>query len=75
MSDYAINMYWSAEDQAWIADIPDLQHCSALGASPQEALGEVLQAKEAWLESASEHGDAVPQPRYRPAIYAVGSRG
>lgn len=75
MSDYHINMFWSDEDQAWVADIPDLQHCSALGATPQEALTEVLEAKQAWLESASEHGDAIPEPRYRPAIYAAGSNG
>lgn len=75
MSDYHINMFWSDEDQAWVADIPDLAHCSALGATPQEALTEVLEAKQAWLESASEHGDAIPEPRYRPAIYAAGSKG
>jgi predicted RNase H-like HicB family nuclease len=74
VSDYAINMFWSGEDQAWVADIPDLQHCSALGATPQEALAEVLEAKQAWIESAVEHGDAVPEPRYRPAIYAAGSK-
>jgi len=74
VSDYAINMFWSGEDQAWVADIPDLQHCSALGATPQEALAEVLEAKKAWIEAASEHGDAVPEPRYRPAIYAAGSK-
>jgi len=34
MSDYHINMFWSEEDQAWVADIPDLQHCSAFGATP-----------------------------------------
>ncbi len=74
MSDYAINMFWSEQDEAWVADIPDLQHCSALGATPQEALAEVLEAKQAWIESATEHGDAVPEPRYRPAIYAAGSK-
>lgn len=74
MSDYHINMFWSDEDQAWVADIPDLAHCSALGATPQEALTEVLEAKQAWLESASQHGDAIPKPRYRPAIYATGSK-
>lgn len=73
MSDYAINMFWSEQDEAWVADIPDLLHCSALGATPQEALAEVLEAKQAWVESAVEHGDAVPEPRYRPAIYAAGS--
>ncbi len=73
MTDYHINVFWSDEDQAWIADIPDLRHCSAAGATPQEALNEVLEAKRAWLESASDHGGPIPEPRYRPAIYATGS--
>ena len=73
MTDYHINVFWSPEDEAWVADIPDLRHCSAHGTSPQEAVAEVLEAKNAWLESAREHGDLVPEPRYRPAIYATGS--
>lgn len=72
MSEYHINVFWSDEDEAWIADIPDLTYCSAHGATPEEALREVLQAKEAWLESARAHGDPIPPPRYRPAIYAAG---
>jgi len=75
VTDYHINVFWSDEDQAWVADIPDLRHCSAVGATPQEALSEVLEAKTAWLESASDHGDPVPEPRYRPAIYATGPAG
>lgn len=72
MTDYHINMFWSDEDEAWVADIPDLRQCSAVGTNPQEALAEVLEAKQAWLGSAREHGDPVPEPRYRPAIYAAG---
>jgi predicted RNase H-like HicB family nuclease len=72
VTEYHINMFWSDEDQAWVADIPDLRHCSAQGASPQEALAGVLDAKQAWIESATEHGDPVPEPRYRPAIYTSG---
>ena len=75
MTDYHINMFWSEEDQAWVADIPQLRHCSAVGATPQKALSEVLEAKQAWLDSAGDHGDPVPEPRYRPAIYATGSTG
>jgi predicted RNase H-like HicB family nuclease len=71
MSDYHINVFWSDEDNAWVADIPDLAHCSAFGDTPQEALHEVLQAKQAWLESAQAHNDQVPEPRYRPAIYTT----
>lgn len=69
MSEYHINVFWSEEDQSWVADIPDLRHCSAFGDTPQEALQEVLQAQQAWIESAQAHGDPVPEPRYRPAIY------
>lgn len=71
MTDYHINVFWSEEDQTWVADIPDLQHCAAFGDTPQEALQEVLQAKQAWLESARAHGDPIPEPRYRPAIYTA----
>ncbi len=71
MREYHINLFWSEEDGSWVADIPDLEYCSAFGRTPSEALEEVLQAKEAWLESARQHGDSIPEPRYRPAIYAA----
>jgi predicted RNase H-like HicB family nuclease len=71
VKDYHINIFYSEEDGGYIADIPDLRYCSAFGDTPQEALAEVLVAKEAWLESVREHGDEVPPPRYRPAIYQV----
>jgi predicted RNase H-like HicB family nuclease len=70
MSDYHINVFYSDEDAAYVADIPDLEACSALGASPEEALAEVGRAKHAWLAAAREAGRPVPEPRYRPAIYA-----
>ena len=68
MSDYHINVFYSDEDGGYIADIPDLQACSAFGSTPQEVLSEVLLAKEAWLASARDRGEAIPQPRYRPAV-------
>jgi predicted RNase H-like HicB family nuclease len=68
--DYHINVFYSQDDGGYIADIPDLDACSAFGDSPQSALEEVLQAKDAWLVSARERGIAVPPPRYRPALYA-----
>jgi predicted RNase H-like HicB family nuclease len=71
VKDYHINLFWSEEDKSWVADIPDLEYCSAFGATPAEALQEVLEAKQAWLESGRQHGDPVPEPRYRPAIYAA----
>jgi predicted RNase H-like HicB family nuclease len=71
-TDYHINIFYSIDDEAYIADIPDLKYCSAHGETPQEALAEVLIAKEAWLEAARENGRTIPKPRYRPAIYQVG---
>ncbi len=69
MKDYHINIFYSEEDGGYIADIPDLEFCSAFADSPEEALKEVLVAKIAWLEVAKKRGKPVPKPRYRPAIY------
>lgn len=70
MSDYHINVFYSDDDGDYIADIPDLEACSAFGASPEEALAEVEKAKQAWLVAAGEAGKPIPEPRYRPANYA-----
>lgn len=69
MSDYHINIFFSDEDGGYIADIPDLEACSAFGKTPEEALAEVERAKEAWLTAARKAGKPIPPPRYRPAIY------
>ncbi len=69
MKDYHINIFYSNEDGGYIADIPDLEACSAFGATPVEALAEVQVAKKAWLAAAKVAKQRVPQPRYRPAIY------
>lgn len=69
MKDYHINIFYSQEDGEYIADIPDLKFCSASGATPEEALREVLEARALWLEAARENGKPVPEPRYRPVIY------
>ncbi len=69
MKDYHINIFYSDEDEGYIADVPDLSSCSAFGNSPEEALAEVKRAKEAWIEAAKAEGKPVPPPRYRPAIY------
>ena len=67
--DYHINIFYSEEDGGYIADIPDLEACSAFGATPTEALAEVEKAKQAWLEAAQAEGKPVPRLRYRPIIY------
>jgi len=75
VKDYHINIFFSDEDGGYIADIPDLAHCSAFGATPEEALAQVMAAKQAWLQAARELGKAIPAPRYRPAIYQVAVAG
>jgi len=73
MKDYHINIFYSEEDEGYIADIPDLKYCSAFGETAEAALHEVLQAKAAWLETAKAEGKPIPEPRYRPAIYQIAS--
>ena len=72
MKDYHINIFYSEEDCGYIADLPDLESCSAFGDSPQEALAELEMAKQAWIETAQELGRPIPPPNYRPFIYQVG---
>ena len=62
-----IVVFSSDEDDAYIADIPDLFACSAFGATAEEAVAEVQRAKAAWLASAREHGDPIPEPSAPPA--------
>ena len=68
---YHINVFWSSEDDSWIADVPDLKPCSAHGDTPEEAIANIQNAIELWMETAVESGLAIPEPRYRPAIYAA----
>ena len=70
MSDYHINLFYSDPDGGYIADIPDLEACSAFGPTAEKALAEVELAKGAWLSVAREESRPIPEPRYRPAIYA-----
>jgi predicted RNase H-like HicB family nuclease len=73
---YHINIFWSEPDGTWVADVPDLQTCSAFGDTPAEALAEALaeieQAIEAWLAVAREDGLPIPEPRYRAPTRATG---
>lgn len=69
MKDYHVNLFYSEEDEGYIADIPDLKNCSAFGKTPEAALREVLKAKESWLAAAEANGKPIPEPRFRPIIY------
>jgi predicted RNase H-like HicB family nuclease len=68
MKDDRINIFYSNEDEGYIADIPDLKYCSAFGETPESALQEVQIAKIAWLEAAKATGKPIPEPKYRSAI-------
>jgi len=73
MKDYHINIFYSAEDGGYIADIPDLEACSAFGDTANAALAEVLKAKTAWLKAARAARKLIPPPRYPPAVYQLAS--
>jgi len=69
VADYHINIFYSDDDRGYVADIPDLDACSAFGHSAGAALAEVEKAKDLWLAGARLTGKPIPPPRYRPAVY------
>ncbi|MCL2087335.1 MAG: type II toxin-antitoxin system HicB family antitoxin [Oscillospiraceae bacterium] len=71
MNKYHINVFYSDDDEGFIADIPDLKFCSAFGDTPQEAVQEVMVALELWLEEAAASNKPIPEPKYKPIIYQV----
>lgn len=59
---YRIEVTWSAEDHVWVADVPDLPFCTAHGPTPHDAVAEVEQAVDAWLQAAHDLGRPAPPP-------------
>lgn len=62
---YEVIIYWSSDDNAFIAEIPELPGCAADGATPQEALARVEVVAAEWIETAHELRRPIPQPRGR----------
>lgn len=62
---YEVIIYWSPEDSAFIAEVPELPGCAADGATYQEALVNVQGIIEEWIETAKELGRPIPEPRGR----------
>lgn len=62
---YEIILYWSEEDQAFIAEVPELPGCAADGDTYQEALQNVEIIMQEWIETAKELGRPIPEPRSR----------
>ncbi len=70
MDKYEIVIFWSEEDAAYVADIPELPGCMAHGNSHEEALANAKSAAELWLETAREYGDEIPTPKGRRLLFA-----
>jgi predicted RNase H-like HicB family nuclease len=66
MTKYEIILYWSEEDQAFVAEVPELAGCVADGSTRQEALGNAETVIAEWIETAKELGRPIPEPKGRP---------
>ncbi len=62
---YEVIIYWSDEDQAFIAEVPELPGCAADGKTHRDALNNVEGIIEEWLETARELGRPIPKPKGR----------
>ena len=69
MIKYEVILYWSEEDEAFIAEVPELPGCIADGATYQEALVNVEQIAHEWIETARELGRDIPVPKGK-LVYA-----
>jgi predicted RNase H-like HicB family nuclease len=65
MTKYEIILYWSEEDQAFVAEVPELAGCAADGSTRQEALANVETVIAEWLETANALGRPIPEPKGR----------
>ena len=63
MHKYEIIIYWSNEDGAFVAEVPELPGCTAHGNTHETALKHVNEAIDLWLETAREFGDPIPEPK------------
>ena len=70
MDRYEVIIFWSAEDDAFVAEVPELPGCLAHGATQEDALRNAKQAAQLWVDTAKEFGDAVPEPRGRRLVFA-----
>jgi len=67
---YEIVIFWSDEDQRYIAEVPELPGCTAHGGSEQEAFENIMIAMKLWLDTAREFGKTIPEPKGRRLEYA-----
>lgn len=70
MTRYEIIIYWSDDDEAFIAEVPELAGCMAHGNSQEEALANAKDAIELWITTAKEFSDPIPKPKGRRLLLA-----
>jgi len=62
---YSIHIFWSKDDQGFIAEVEELDGCSAFGETQEEALKEIKVAMKAWIDSMVQNGETLPEPRLK----------
>lgn len=70
MNKYEIIIYWSEEDAAFVADVPELPGCTATASTQESALANAQDAVRLWLDTVQEFGDPIPEPKGRCLIFA-----
>lgn len=70
MNKYEIIIFWSDEDDADVADVPELPGCMAHGNTHESALANAKEAIQLWLETAKEFDDPIPAPKGKRLVYA-----
>ena len=69
MNKYEMILYWNYEDNCFVIEVPELPGCISHGETEFEALNNIREAQELWIETAKEFGDYIPEPKGR-LIYA-----
>ena len=70
MDKYEIIIFWSDEDQAFVAEVPELPGCMAHGNTHEESLANAKEAMLLWVSTAKECGDPIPEPKGRRLVFA-----
>ena len=70
MHKYEIIVYWSEEDQVFVAEVPEPPGCIANGKSQEESLASAQEAVQLWIDTAKEFGDTIPKPKGRRLMLA-----
>ena len=70
MYKYEIIIYWSREDDAFVAETPELPGCMTHGKTYEEAIKNIQEAIQLWIDTAKEFGDPVPEPKGERLIFA-----